>query len=88
MCSLSLREVLNKIFWDKRLNVEDYVLTFIHRGVEGDKKTISCKSIIKVGRSWFIYRSTKNMGEVFIPYHRVLEIKNIKTGKVLWKKAS
>lgn len=88
MCRLNLREVLNKIFWDKRLNVEDYVLTFIHRGIENNKKTIPCKSIIRVGKSWFIYRNIKNMEEVFIPYHRVLEIKNVKTGKVLWKKVS
>ena len=81
----NLREILNKIFWDKRLKIEDYTITYIHRGGKNNKKTIPCKLVKKVGKSWFIYG--KNQDETFIPYHRVLEVKNIRTGKILWKRS-
>jgi len=77
---------LNKIRWNKRFNPEDYVITFIHRGVKDNKKTIPYRLIASIGKSWFTYKSEEE--EVFIPYHRILEIKNIKTGEILWSKAS
>ena len=88
MCGKDLRDVLNKIFWDKRLNVKDYVLTYTHRGAKENKKTVPCGLIVKIGKSWFTYKDKETDSETFIPYHRVLEVKNIKTGKVLWRKTS
>ncbi len=82
--TVNIKEILNKIFWDKRLNIENHVITFIHRGAKEDKKTIPCKLIVKTGKSWFLYKNMED--ETFIPYHRILEIKNIKTGEILWKK--
>jgi uncharacterized protein (UPF0248 family) len=81
---LGPREIFNKIFWDKREKPENYFVTFIHRGAPQDRKTIPCTSIVKVERSWFIYSVEGE--ETLIPFHRILEIKNIKTGKVLWRK--
>ena len=65
------REALNKILWDKKLNVNDFDVTFIHRGAEKDEKTIPCSSIVKVGRSWFLYRAGEGEFETFIPFHRI-----------------
>ncbi|MFH1327395.1 MAG: RNA repair domain-containing protein [Candidatus Bathyarchaeota archaeon] len=78
------KEIFGKIFWDKRERVEDYTVTFIHRGAPGDQKTILCTSFVNVAKSWFTYRSDEE--ETLIPFHRILEIKNLKTGKVLWRK--
>jgi len=72
------------IFWDRRLRVEDHVVTFIHRGAEADRKTVPCRSVVKVGRSWFLYLDDDR--ETLIPYHRILEVKNQVTGEVLWRK--
>lgn len=80
------RDALNKILWDRRLKVADYEITFIHRGAERDEKTIPCSSVVKVGRSWFLYRGNKSRFETFIPFHRILTIRNVRNGNILWLK--
>ena len=80
-----LREILGKIFWTESATAEDFTVTFIHRGAPDDMKTIIFSSIVKVGRSWFTYRS--NGGETLIPFHRILEVKNIRTGTSMWRKS-
>jgi len=82
------REALNKILWDKKLNVNDFDVTFIHRGAEKDEKTIPYSSIVKVGRSWFLYREGEGEFETFIPFHRILTIRNVCNGDILWLKKS
>lgn len=80
----TLRQILNKLVWDKREAVADYEVTFIHRGVPGDRKTIPCRIITQIGSSWFKYKSE---GEAaIIPFHRIIEIKNVRNGQVVWSK--
>jgi uncharacterized protein (UPF0248 family) len=79
-----VRDFLNKILWDKRERPEDYEITFIYRGAHMNRRTIPCKSITGVKRSWFIYRN--EVGEdVVIPFHRVTEIRNVKNNEVAYK---
>jgi uncharacterized protein (UPF0248 family) len=80
-----LRNILNRIFWDKRQNPEDYVLSFIHRGALGDVKTISLKKICEIGGSWFTYQDDSGR-KTTIPFHRIMLLKNVQTGNVLWRK--
>jgi len=75
-----LRNIFNKIFWDEREDPRDYEITYAHRGAEGDKRTISAKDVKDVRASWIILRSEGRL----IPFHRILTIKNIRNGKVLW----
>lgn len=79
-----LRDVFNRFLWNRRLNPEDYTVTFTHRGAAGDRRTVSCSRVVKVGGSWFLYQ--EGATEVFIPFHRVLEVKNTKTKEALWEK--
>jgi len=79
-----LKNVFNKIFWDKRENPSDYSVTFIHRGAPGDIKGISASLIERVGASWFTYSSGEGEPTV-IPFHRIVEIKNVKSKEVLWR---
>jgi len=77
-------DLLNKILWDKRERPEYYEITFIHRGARMNRKTIPCKSVTGVERSWFMYKS--EVGEdVLIPFHRVMEIRNVKNKEVVFK---
>ena len=80
-----LKNILNKVFWDKRENPDDYILTFIHRGGGEDVKTIQLRKIVDVGNSWFAYGDAEE-GETTIPFHRVISIKNTRSGEVLWRK--
>jgi len=80
-----LKNILNKVFWDKREDPDDYILSFIHRGASGDLKTIPLRKIREVGSSWFTYRDNSE-NETTIPFHRVTLVKNIRSGSVLWRK--
>ncbi len=74
---------MNKLFWDRREKPVDYVVTFVHRGIPGDKRTISVAQVIDVRGSFFTYESEG--GETTIPFHRVIELVNTTSGEVLWK---
>ncbi|MGP3667049.1 MAG: RNA repair domain-containing protein [Candidatus Bathyarchaeota archaeon] len=82
----NLRDVLNRIRWNKKFNPDDYVITFIHRDAKSNRKTIPYRVITTIGKSWFTYKNSETDEETFIPYHRILEIRNVKTGKILWSK--
>ncbi len=79
-----VRDILNKILWDKREKPEDYEVTFIHRGSYMNRKTIPYTLITRVERSWFTYRG-EGGEDVVIPFHRVIEIKNLKSDEVAYK---
>src|SRR4030042_3103073 len=81
---IPLKNIFNKIFWDKRANIEDFEITYIHRGAPKDQKTIAASLITQVGKSWFVYKDKSNKNQ--IPMHRIITIKNIKTGDFLWTK--
>ena len=82
-----LRDILNKIFWDPKENKLDYEVIYIHRGANMDQKHLALSLIQEVKSSWFIYNS-KSEGEVVIPFHRIIEINNLKTGKKIWRKTN
>ncbi len=79
---MTLREVLNKIFWNKNEKLENYEVTFIHRGAYMNRKQTSCDKITKVASSYFTYENN----EVVIPFHRVIEVRNSLNGFVVWRK--
>jgi uncharacterized protein (UPF0248 family) len=74
-----LKEILNKIFWHPDYNKEDFEVVILHRGVEGDKKAIPLEDV-EIKGNYLIYFDT------YIPLHRILEIRNKKTGEILYKK--
>lgn len=80
----TLRQILNKLVWDKREAIANYEVTFIHRGIPGDRKTIPCRIITQIGPSWFTYESEEE--SAIIPFHRILEIKNVRNRQVIWSK--
>ncbi|MEM2942665.1 MAG: RNA repair domain-containing protein [Candidatus Bathyarchaeia archaeon] len=79
-----LKNVFNRILWDRRVKGGDYSITFIHRGAPHDEKTIVASSLRNVGRSWFTYDDHGE--EILIPMHRIVKVENLKTGDVLWRK--
>ena len=81
---IPLKNIFNRIFWDKRVNIEDFEITYIHRGALNNQKTIAASLITEVGKSWFTYKDQDNENK--IPMHRIITIKNIKTGDILWIK--
>lgn len=78
---VTVRDRLNEIRWDKRHDPESYSVIFIHRTDEGNLKEIPYTSISEISGGFFTY---SYMGdEAIIPLHRVIQIKNTKTGDKL-----
>ncbi len=74
---------MNKLKWSPGFDFEKYELVIIHRGAPGDVKVIKCRDIIDLGRGFF---EVSLEGEAtLIPYHRIIEIREI-GGEVIWKK--
>jgi uncharacterized protein (UPF0248 family) len=80
-----IRDILNKIKWDAQENPEQYSITFIHRGIPRNKKTIQYEWIDQINKSSFIYSSPEGI-ETVIPYHRILEIRNTTVDLILYEK--
>lgn len=78
-----LRNILNKMTWDRREDAKNYDVYFIHRGDLEDTRKINASLIRKVGRSWFTYTSGES-DETLIPFHRVKRIVNVETGRAIW----
>lgn len=80
-----LKNIFNKMVWDKREHADNFVVYFTHRGVPGDTRKINASIITKVGASWFTYADAQS-DETLIPFHRVKRIVNIQTGESVWTK--
>ena len=81
---MRIRDLLNRLRWHPEEDIQDYEITFIHRGAFQDKKTIPTEEIGEILSSYFTYKERKEI--VVIPFHRILEIRNKKTGEIAWKK--
>jgi len=82
-----LKNVFNKLSWDKREKAENYVIYYTHRGAPHDTRAIRASAVTKVGASWFTYAAGESE-ETLIPFHRVQRIVNTKTGRSIWTSRS
>ena len=82
---LTLRDVLNRIRWDPDKSRRTYEITYIHRGAPSDKRTIPFSNVKEIHSSWFDYLDPE-IGEAIIPFHRILEVRDVESGKKVWKK--
>ncbi|RLE59051.1 MAG: hypothetical protein DRJ49_05190 [Thermoprotei archaeon] len=75
-----LRNLLNRLLWDRNINPEDYVITFRSRGFEGDKESLKGNSIVKVTKDFVVFLTKDGLKHV--PMHRVILVYNRKSGEV------
>jgi len=74
-----IKNLINKIKWDKRESPKDYSLIYIDLG---KKKGLSYTDIKKLEGNFMIIE--RNNEKTEIPLHRIREVK--KKGKVVWKR--
>jgi uncharacterized protein (UPF0248 family) len=79
-----LKNILNRLRWDSREDAEKYLITYVHRGAPDDRKRVRASQILKLGKSYFTLQSTSGE-DATIPFHRILEVRDTKTGNVVWK---
>jgi len=78
-----LRDILNRIKWDDSFPLEEFQVTYTHRGVIGDQLTVSFADISVIRSSWIII--SKNNDDTPIPFHRILSVTNFVTGETLYE---
>jgi uncharacterized protein (UPF0248 family) len=74
-----IKDLINKIKWDKRESPEDYSLIYIDLG---KKKELAYISIKRLEGNFMIIE--RNSEEIEIPLHRIKEV--LKKGKVIWRR--
>jgi len=75
----TIKELINKIKWDKRENPEDYSLVYIDLG---KRKELDYTEIRRLEGNFMVIE--KDNEEIEIPLHRVKEVK--KKDKIIWKR--
>ena len=76
-----IRSLLSRIIRGSA-NASEVELVYRHRGASNDELKILVSRINRLGKGWFML----NDGETQIPYHRVLVVRNTRSGVVLWQK--
>ncbi len=77
----TIKDLLNKIKWDKKENPEDHVVVYEDR-VEGKERKIPFESIKKVEEGFMIVE--KGGERTNIPLHRIRKV--LKKGKLIWQR--
>lgn len=72
---------LNRIKWTGKLDNCEVVI--VHRNSADNKKTIKGRNITEIKKGYFLYKNTR---EIYIPMHRILEVRL--HGKIVWKRLS
>ncbi len=73
------RNILNMILWHPKMQINEIKITYIHRGVPCNLKTINGDSIERLDRGFLILNEGTQ-----IPFHRIVKITD--KSKILWKK--
>lgn len=73
----TIKDLLNKIKWDKKENPEDYAIYYLDRITKRLKK-IAYKDITDIEGTFML------VGESNIPLHRIKQVR--KKGEVTWRR--
>ena len=73
------KNILNMILWHPEIQIEDCEITYLHRGAQGNLKTIWGSKIKKLERG-FIILDNENQ----IPLHRIIRIEC--SQQIIWNK--
>ena len=79
-----LKNILNRLRWDKLEDPDKYLITYRHRGAPDDAKRIRASKIVTLGKSYFTIQELEANDETTIPFHRILEIRNTENDAVIW----
>lgn len=72
------REILNRLKWTVGESLDDATIWYLHRGVPGDRLSMSGSTITSMDKGFF------ETDEAVIPYHRILRIEY--RGKIVFDK--
>ncbi len=79
-----VKKLLDELRWHPEKSLEDVEIVYLHRGAPDDRRTVKATEVERLDRGYFVF--LHHGSEVYIPYHRVLEIS--KGEEVLYRKKS
>jgi uncharacterized protein len=74
-----VKNVLNMILWHPKMNIKYCKITYLHRGSQGDLKSIDGRHIDGLERGFLILNDNKQ-----IPLHRIVKIEYEE--RIIWMK--
>ena len=80
---MPIKDLLNKIRWDKRYSPEDYKIYYFDR-LKNNLVPVDYNSVIKIEGNFLIMKSDGK--EVNIPLHRIRKV--MKKRMVVWRRKS
>ena len=75
---MKVKEILNKVKWDGRMDFDQLEVVYLHRGAPDDLKRIYGREIAHIGTSFLSLKGAE------IPYHRIIKI--LYEGEVLFER--
>lgn len=79
-----LRNLLIRMLMDPNLRAGDYTISYTSRGSERNRDEVRGSDLVKVYLRGF---EVSHNGKItYIPFHRVLEVKNEVTGEILYNR--
>ncbi|MCW3134811.1 MAG: RNA repair domain-containing protein [Methanophagales archaeon] len=75
---MKVREILNRVKWDERMDFDQLEVVYLHRGAPDDLKRISGREVVHIGKSFL------SLNEAEIPHHRIVKI--LYEGEVLFER--
>jgi uncharacterized protein len=75
------KNILNMVLWHPEMEIEDSIITYIHRGAKNNLKKIRGDSVTKLEGGFLILKDGTQ-----IPFHRIIKIEY--KDKLLWKRRS
>ncbi|MDI6702560.1 DUF504 domain-containing protein [Methanothermobacter wolfeii] len=73
------KNVLDLLMWHPKWDIEECVISYVHRGAQRNLKTINGSEISRLERGFIILKDGRS-----IPYHRVVKI--VCGDSFIWKK--
>jgi uncharacterized protein (UPF0248 family) len=78
-----LRSLFNKIKWtEEKQEHYHFIIRYTYRGAPSDTREVCFSEVTHIGKNWF------EIGEddAPIPFHRILEVRDTRIKKILWRK--
>ncbi len=79
-----LRNLFNRFVWDKNFPSEKIEIRYISRGAPNNYESLLGTDVIKVFSRGFEYKTSDGKRK-YIPFHRVILIKNKVSGEILYR---
>ena len=83
---ITARRFMHKLRWHPLDRFEDYEVIVVHRGALNGLRAIPCSLIKELYSGGFEYGEGGSL--TFIPFHRIVEIRNLRDGRVVWRRSS